>query len=82
MSGFWIPWRFVKVFTVAVYDDTLFCDIGFVGTAPLLLPASDTLNGDFVIREDRGIRIDYTANDSSRRSTIPRQVVLTLRRKR
>jgi len=71
----------VKV-NLAVYDDTFFCDIGYVETAPLLLPASDTFSGDYAIREDRGIRIDYTANDGSRGSTFPRQVVLTLRRGR
>jgi ABC-type uncharacterized transport system substrate-binding protein len=71
----------VKV-NVAVYDDTFFCDIGYVDTAPLLLPASDTFSGDYTIREDRGIHIDYTANDGSRGSTFPRQVVLTLRRAR
>jgi ABC-type uncharacterized transport system substrate-binding protein len=69
----------VKV-NVAVYDDTFFCDIGYVDTAPLLLPASDTFNGEYTIREDRGIHIDYTANDGSRGSTFPRQIVLTLRR--
>jgi ABC-type uncharacterized transport system substrate-binding protein len=71
----------VKV-NIAVYDDTFFCDIGYVETAPLLLPASDTFSGDFAIREDRGIHIDYVANDGSRGSTFPRQVVLTLRRRR
>jgi ABC-type uncharacterized transport system substrate-binding protein len=71
----------VKV-NVAVYDETFFCDIGYVDTAPLLLPASDSFSGDYTIREDRGIHIDYTANDGSRGSTFPRQVVLTLRRER
>lgn len=69
----------VKV-NVAVYDDTFFCDIGYVDTAPLLLPASDTFSGEYTIREDRGIHIDYTANDGSQGSTFPRQVVLILRR--
>jgi ABC-type uncharacterized transport system substrate-binding protein len=71
----------VKV-NVAVYDDTFFCDIGYVETAPLLLPASDIFSGDYTIREDRGIHIDYVSNDGSRVSTFPRQVVLTLRRER
>jgi ABC-type uncharacterized transport system substrate-binding protein len=71
----------VKV-NIAVYDETFFCDIGYVDTAPLLFPASDSFNGDYTIREDRGIHIDYTANDGSPGSTFPRQVVLTLRRKR
>ena len=71
----------IKV-NVAVYDDTFFCDIGYVDTAPLLLPASDTFSGDYSIREDRGIHIDYTANDGSRSSTFPRQIVLILRRER
>jgi ABC-type uncharacterized transport system substrate-binding protein len=71
----------VKV-NIAVYDETFFCDIGYVDTAPMLLPASDTFSGDYTIREDRGIHIDYTANDGSRGSTFPRQVVLTLRRER
>jgi ABC-type uncharacterized transport system substrate-binding protein len=67
---------------VAVYDETFFCDIGYIETAPLLFPASDTFSGDYTIREDRGIRIDYQANDGSRGSTFPRQMVLTLRRER
>ena len=71
----------VKV-NVAVYDDTFFCDIGYAETAPLVLPASDTFNGKYTIREDRGIHIDYTANDGSPGSTFPRQVVLTLWRER
>lgn len=71
----------VKV-NVAVYDDTFFCDIGYADTAPLLLPASDTFSGKYAIREDRGIHIDYTANDGSQGSTFPRQVVLTLWRER
>jgi ABC-type uncharacterized transport system substrate-binding protein len=66
---------------VAVYDDTFFCDIRYVDTA-LLLPASDTFSGEYTIREDRGIHIDYTANDGSQGSTFPRQMVLTLRRGR
>ena len=70
----------VKV-NIAVYDDTFFCDIGYVDTAPLLLPASDTFSGEYTIREDRGIHIDYTANDGSQGSTFPRQMVLILRRK-
>jgi ABC-type uncharacterized transport system substrate-binding protein len=71
----------VKV-NIAVYDETFFCDIGYVDTAPLLFPASDTFSADYTIREDRGIHIDYTANDGSRGSTFPRQVVLTFRRER
>ena len=70
----------IKV-NVAVYDETFFCDIGYAQPAPLLFPASDTFSGDYVIREDRDIHIDYTANDGSRGSTFPRQVVLTLSRK-
>lgn len=66
---------------VAVYDETFFCDIGYAKPAPLLVPASDTFSGEYTIREDRGIHIDYTANDGSAGSTFPRQVVLTLRRK-
>ena len=65
---------------VAVYDETFFCDIGYAETAPLLFPASDLFNGNYAIRQDRGIHIDYTANDGSRGSTFPRQVALTLRR--
>jgi ABC-type uncharacterized transport system substrate-binding protein len=65
---------------VAVYDETFFCDIGYAETAPLLLPASDAFSGEYTIREDRGIRIDYPANDGSQGSTFPRQMVLTLRR--
>jgi ABC-type uncharacterized transport system substrate-binding protein len=71
----------VKV-NVAVYDGTFFCDIGYAETAPLLLPASDTFSGEYTIREDRGIHIDYTANDGSQGSTFPRQMVLILRRER
>jgi ABC-type uncharacterized transport system substrate-binding protein len=67
---------------VAVYDETFFCDIGYAETAPLLFPASDTFRGDYTIREDRGIRIDYPANDGSQVFTFPRQMVLTLRRER
>jgi ABC-type uncharacterized transport system substrate-binding protein len=69
----------VKV-NIAVYDETFFCDIGYLDTAPLLLPASDTFSGEYTIREDRGIHIDYTANDGSQGSTFPRQIALTLRR--
>ena len=69
----------VKV-NIAVYDETFFCDIGYLDTAPLLLPASDTFIGEYTIREDRGIHIDYTANDGSQGSTFPRQIALTLRR--
>jgi ABC-type uncharacterized transport system substrate-binding protein len=67
---------------VAVYDETFFCDIGYAERAPVLFPASDTFSGEYSIREDRGIHIDYVANDGSRGSTFPRQVVLTLRRQR
>ena len=66
---------------VAVYDETFFCDICYAERAPLLLPASDTFSGEYTIREDRGIHIDYVANDGSCSSTFPTQVVLTLRRK-
>jgi ABC-type uncharacterized transport system substrate-binding protein len=65
---------------VAVYDETFFCDIGYAELAPVLFPASDTFSGDYTIREDRGIHIDYIANDGTHGSTFPRQVVLTLRR--
>ena len=71
----------VKV-NIAVYDETFFCDIGYFDSAPLLLPASDTFSGEYAIREDRGIHIDYTANDGSQGSTFPRQIALTLRRER
>ena len=83
---FFVPYRLpiggaaVKV-NVAVYDETFFCDIGYTELAPLLLPASDNFSGEYTIREDRGIHIDYTANDGSAGSTFPRQIVLTLRRK-
>ena len=70
----------VKV-NVAVYDETFFCDIGYAEIAPLLLPASDTFSGEYTIREDRGIHIDYIANDGSTGSTFPLQIVLVLRRK-
>jgi len=66
---------------VAVYDETFFCDIGYAEPAALLLPASDIFSGEYTIREDRGIHIDYIANDGSAGSTFPRQIVLTLRRK-
>jgi ABC-type uncharacterized transport system substrate-binding protein len=76
-----IPEREVEV-NVAVYDETFFCDIGYAGTAPLLFPASDTFSGEYTIREDRGIRIDYLANDGSQGSTFPRQMILMFRRER
>lgn len=65
---------------LAVYDETFFCDIGYAEVAPVLFPASDTFSGRYSIREDRGIRIDYPANDGTRGSTFPRQVAMTLRR--
>ena len=70
----------IKV-NVAVYDETFFCDICYAECAPLLFPASDIFSGEYTIREDRDIHIDYVANDGSQGSTFPRQVVLTLRRK-
>lgn len=66
---------------LAVYDDTFFCDIGYDQAAPVRFAASPSFGGRYAIREDRGIRIDYAANDGSRGSTSPLQVVLTLRRK-
>jgi ABC-type uncharacterized transport system substrate-binding protein len=68
------------VVNVAVYDETFFCDIGYAETAPVLFSASQTFRGGYDIREDRGIRIEYMANDSTPGFTFPRQVVLTLRR--
>jgi ABC-type uncharacterized transport system substrate-binding protein len=66
--------------SLAVYDDTFFCDIGYTDLAPVLFPASDVLLGRYAIREDRGIRIDYQANDGSLGFTFPRQVIITLQR--
>jgi ABC-type uncharacterized transport system substrate-binding protein len=66
--------------SIAVYDETFFCDIGYAERGPVLFPASDVFSGTYSIREDRGIHIDYVANDGSRSSTFPRQVVLTLQR--
>lgn len=71
--------REVKV-NVAVYDETFFCDIGYAERAPVLFPATDIFSVAYTIREDRGIHIDYVANDGSRGSTFPRQVVMTLQR--
>jgi ABC-type uncharacterized transport system substrate-binding protein len=65
---------------LAVYDDTFFCDIGYAEVAPVLFPASKAFRGRYTIREDRGIRIDFQANDGSQGSTFPRQVIMTLQR--
>lgn len=65
---------------LAIYDETFFCDIGYHELAPVLFPASDTIRGSYEIRRDRGIRIDYPANDGSQGATFPHQIVLRLRR--
>jgi len=65
---------------IAVYDETFFCDIGYAEAKPLQLSDSEIFHGEYAIRQDRGIHIDYTTNDGSRGSTFPLQVVLILRR--
>ncbi len=82
---FFVPYRLpvgtegVDVY-LAVYDDTFFCAIGYEQLAPVMFAASGSIRGSYEIREDRGIQIDYAANDGSQASTYPRQIVLHLRR--
>jgi ABC-type uncharacterized transport system substrate-binding protein len=66
---------------LACYDDTFFCAISYAEPTAVRFPSSESFNGSYEICEDRGIHIDYIANDGSSGSTFPLQVVLTLRRR-
>jgi ABC-type uncharacterized transport system substrate-binding protein len=66
---------------LAVYDDTYFCAISYAEPVPVLFSPSESFSGEYTLCEDRGIHIDYVANDGSAGSTFPRQIVLTLRRR-
>jgi ABC-type uncharacterized transport system substrate-binding protein len=82
---FFVPYRLsvgaegVDV-NLAVYDETFFCAIDYEKLAPVMFAASSSIQGSYEIREDRGIQIEYAANDGSQASTYPRQIVLHLRR--
>jgi len=66
---------------LAVYDDTYFCAISYAEPLAVLFPSSESFSGEYGVCEDRGIHIDYIANDGSSGSTFPLQIVLTLRRR-
>ncbi len=69
----------VAEINLALYDDTYFCAIGYAQPVPVIFPPSESFRGEYALCEDRGIHIDYTANDGSSGSTFPRQIVLTFR---